>query len=117
MKYTTICVAAFGIGTLLALPSGAATIYNNLTPNANMAMATRTDANGQSEIETADDFLTANPTLVTSASFTGLIVPGRSQSFSIADVSVEIYRVFTKTPTPSGPPAFRRGGTLLLTSP
>src|SRR5215469_14555217 len=46
---------------------------------------------GTSEwIESADDFVLANPTSITSATFTGLVPTG----FSVTDVVVEIYRVF-----------------------
>ncbi len=81
-------------GTLLGTSARAAVIYNNLTPNNLMAMASRPDT-AASEIETADDFLLTSPTNVFSASFIGLAVAGAAgANFSVSDVTVEIYRVF-----------------------
>jgi hypothetical protein len=92
MKHTLACITALGAGALLAFPAGAATIYNNLTPNNSMAIATRPDTAG-TEIEAADDFLLGARSFIQTASFTGLAVPGTG-GFSISDVVVEIYRVF-----------------------
>jgi hypothetical protein len=92
VRYTLACIIALGASALLATPASAGTLYNNLTPNNQMAMATRTDANAF-EIETADDFTLAKENAVNSASFVGLIVPGGG-AFSITGVTVEIYRVF-----------------------
>jgi len=45
------------------------------------------------EIETADDFILSSPTLLTGATFTGLLPAGTTLG-SIGTVGVEIYRVF-----------------------
>jgi hypothetical protein len=89
---------------LLAFPASSEVIYNNLTPNNLMAMATRPGA-GTFEIESADDFFLNSAALIDSASFTGLIVPSvTGGSTSIASVVVEIYQLFpldsdaTRTP-------------------
>jgi hypothetical protein len=56
-----------------------------------MATASRPGVSGgPSEIESADDFVLANPTSITNATFAGLVPTG----FSVTDVVVEIYRVF-----------------------
>ena len=55
MRHATISVAAIIFGALLALPLAGDTIYNNLTPNNQMAIASRPDAPGAFEIETGDD--------------------------------------------------------------
>jgi hypothetical protein len=86
----------FTVAVLLVSPAFAATIYNNLTPNNSMAMASNP---GASEIEAADDFILSSPTLITSASFTGLIT-GTTSLSNVTDVVAEIYRVF---PLDSGP--------------
>jgi len=86
----------FTAAALLLSPAFAATIYNNLTPNNSMAMASNP---GASEIEAADDFILSSPTLITSASFTGLIT-GTTSLSNVTDVVAEIYRVF---PLDSGP--------------
>jgi hypothetical protein len=83
----------FLVSLLCVLPAGGAVIYNNLTPNNLMAMASRPDT-APTEIETADDFVTTDPVLIQSASFTGLLVPGTGGTPTISQVVMEIYRVF-----------------------
>ena len=82
------------LGMLFAISVKAAVIYNNLTPNSQMAIASRPGGPGTFGIEAADDFLLSSSTSVTSASFIGLMVPGASGTPSISDIQVEIYRVF-----------------------
>jgi hypothetical protein len=85
---------------MLAGPVLGDVVYNNLTPNNSIGIATRPDSASGFEIETADDFLLGAPTAITSASFVGLEVPGAT----VDNVVVEIYRVFpadsdtTRTP-------------------
>ena len=86
--------AIFSAGLLFATPSVAATIYNNLTPNNLIGVATRPDSAGGFEIEAGDDFLLGSRSLINMASFTGLIVPGTGGSSSVNQLVVEIYRVF-----------------------
>ncbi|HXA53114.1 MAG TPA: hypothetical protein VNV86_22510 [Candidatus Acidoferrum sp.] len=82
------------IGAILAAPAGAAVIYNNLTPNNQIGIATRPGA-GTFEIEAADDFILTGAGVINSAAFTGLLVPPPTGgSVSITDVVIEIYRVF-----------------------
>jgi len=71
-----------------------AVIYNNLTPNNLMAIATRPDSPGVFEIEAGDDFFLGSRTSINGASFTGLLVPGTGGTPSVSQVIVEIYRVF-----------------------
>jgi hypothetical protein len=78
----------------LAAPAIGATIYNNLTPNNLMAIATRPDSPGVTEIEAGDDFLLNGQTTINGASFVGLLVPGTAGTPIVSDVVVEIYRVF-----------------------
>jgi hypothetical protein len=88
-------VFATGIGAMLATPAIAVPIYNNLTPNNGMAIASRPDVPGSTEIEAADDFVLGSQTHITSASFVGLLVPGPTGGPTTpSDVVVEIYRVF-----------------------
>jgi hypothetical protein len=58
-----------------------------------MATATRPESAGKFEIETGDDFVLTQQTLLTGAAFTGLIPLGASTS-DIKNVVVEVYRVF-----------------------
>jgi hypothetical protein len=79
---------------LLAAPTFGATIYNNLTPNNLMGVATRPGTTA-TEIEAGDDFFLGTQAFINSASFVGLIVPGPTGgASSISDVVSEIYRVF-----------------------
>src|SRR5690242_19367179 len=94
MRHATISVAAIIFGALLALPLAGDTIYNNLTPNNQMAIASRPDAPGAFEIETGDDFLLKSQTIVKDASFVGLLVPTPGARVAITGVTVEMYRGF-----------------------
>src|SRR5260370_33652800 len=93
-------------GAAVAATASGATIYNNLTPNNQIAIATRPGSTGVTEIEAADDFLLTGAGIINSASFVGLLVPGPTGgSVSITDVVVEMYRIF---PLDSGPPSVGR---------
>jgi hypothetical protein len=80
--------------------------YNNDFPNNLIGTASRPESTGKIEIESADDFLpTPNFTLITNATFTGLIPAGAT----IEAVRVEMYRVFpndSNVGRTSGPPTF-----------
>jgi len=93
MRYAAISVAIL-FGALLAFPLAGDTIYNNLTPNNQMAIASRPDAPGAFEIETGDDFLLKSQTIVKDASFVGLLVPTPGARVAITGVTVEMYRGF-----------------------
>lgn len=82
------------LSLMLAAPAAADIIYNNLTPNNAMAMATRPDTAAGFEIESADDFLLGSETLITGASFIGLFVSPTGAPVSVSDLVIEIYRVF-----------------------
>jgi len=85
---------------LFAISLKAAVIYDNLTPNSQMAIASRPGGPGTFEIEAADDFLLSSSTSITSASFIGLMVPGTAGTPSISDIQIEIYRVFPQDSNP-----------------
>ena len=69
-------------------------IYDNLTPNNQMAVATRPATGGQFEIEAGDDFILASQTSISSATFVGLLVPTAGATPTITDIVAEMYRVF-----------------------
>ncbi len=79
-------------------------IFSTGTPDGRIATASRPDAGGASEIESADDFILSHNASVTSGTFTGLI-PSNASLSSIQGVTVEIYRVF---PNDSGIPSVGR---------
>jgi hypothetical protein len=93
MQQRFALVIAVGVTGILAAPAFGDTIYNNLTPNNSIAVATRPDTAGF-EIEAGDDFSISSQTIINSATFVGLIVPGTSGTSSISDIVAEMYRVF-----------------------
>jgi hypothetical protein len=88
---------AISVALIGLLPAVAAAetpfLFDTGTPDGKIATATRPDAGGVSEIESADDFILTHSTSITSATFTGLIPAGAT---AVGDVVVEIYRVFPK---------------------
>lgn len=100
----------FSLGALVAaMPATAAPfVFDNGNLDGRMASASRPATAGKFEIESADDFILANRTLINSASFTGLVPSGTGLG-SFSDVRVEIYRVFpndSNVGRTSGPPTF-----------
>lgn len=93
MKHLCACLITFGLSCFLASPAFGSTIYNNLTPNNSIGVASRPSSTGVFEVEAADDFFLSSQTLITSASFVGLIVPGTGGA-TISDVVAEMYRIF-----------------------
>lgn len=88
--------------SFLAIPAAEATPFYFSTglPDGRLASASRPGSASVLQVETADDFVLANQTSITSATFLGLLPSG----FSVNSVSVEIYRVFPldSTNPPSG---------------
>ena len=83
-------------------------IFSTGNPDGQLAAASRPSSAGKFEIESADDFVLTDPTQITSASFTGLLTNVAMLS-DIAEVRVEIYRVFpndSNVGRTSGPPNF-----------
>jgi Putative Ig domain len=73
-----------------------------------MAMASRPATGGKIEIEAGDDFVVTDPTSISGASFTGLL-PSAASLSTIAEVRVEVYRLFpsdSDVSRTSGPPTF-----------
>jgi hypothetical protein len=67
--------------------------FSTGSPDGLIATGSRPDSPGKIEIESADDFVLANPTLINHATFTGLITGGATTA-NVGQVVVEIYRVF-----------------------
>ncbi len=89
------------LGAVLATSAARADlIVSTGDPNGLMAAASRS---GAGEIETGDDFILGARTLITGASFTGLL-PSNLNLNQITEVAIEIYRVFPNDSTdpPSG---------------
>jgi hypothetical protein len=67
-------------------------------PDGRIGLASRPDIGGVLEIEAADDFILSRGTLLTGATFSGLLPTGVSAA-DVASVVAEIYRVFPKDST------------------
>src|SRR5215467_6551586 len=76
MRDRVAFIAALGFSAMLAGSAYGDVIYNNLTPNNMIAIASRPSPPSSFEIEAGDDFVSTNPVSVMSASFVGLVVSG-----------------------------------------
>jgi hypothetical protein len=74
--------------------------FSTGNPDGLMAAASRPSAGAAVEIETADDFILTNTTVITSATFTGLL----PENTIVSEVQVELYHIFPadSTQPPSG---------------
>ena len=103
-------VAMLSLGSLAAATAyGEVVVFDNLTPNDSMAVASRPASGSAFEIEAGDDFILGSHTSLTSASFIGLIVNPTGGPTSISEINAEIYRVFpldSDVGRTSGPPKF-----------
>jgi PEP-CTERM motif-containing protein len=93
-----IGAAAIGvIGVAFALSSGVAFadpfVFSTGNPDGLIATLSRVASPGKLETETADDFVTTQPTIINSATFTGLLPSGTPLS-AISQVEIELYHVF-----------------------
>jgi hypothetical protein len=79
------------VGSVLADPFS----FSTGNVDGRMAMSSRPASLGVTEVEAADDFVTATAVSVNHLTFTGLI-PSNASLGSITDVQLEIYRVFPK---------------------
>ncbi|HEV3351388.1 MAG TPA: hypothetical protein VG076_00620 [Acidimicrobiales bacterium] len=106
----TLIGAALG-GAVLRGPAAHASSFTFSTtpPDGRMAMASRPiGASPNGETEAADDFILTSPTVLTNATFTGLL-PAGDPLADVQQVVVEIYRVFpddSNVGRTSGPPTF-----------
>jgi len=91
-----LAISAITVSLLAALPAAATPFsFSTGDPDGKIATATRPDAGGKFEIESADDFVLTSSTRITSATFTGLLTGGASIG-DVGQVVVEMYRVFPK---------------------
>src|SRR5262249_5641426 len=96
MKLRTCTAAALSIAALVTTPAVAAPfVFSTGGPDGLIGTLSRPGSSGVLETETADDFILQNTTMITSATFTGLIASNVSVS-DIGQVTVEIYRVFPR---------------------
>jgi hypothetical protein len=95
-----IFVSAFFLSYLALAACAKADVFFFSTgdPDGKIATLSRTASPGKLETETADDFVTTAPTIITNATFTGLIVGGATPA-NINDVEIELYHVFPSDST------------------
>jgi hypothetical protein len=67
--------------------------FSTGNPDGLIATLSRSASPGKLETETADDFVTTAPTVINSATFTGLLIGGATPA-NVFDVEVELYHVF-----------------------
>jgi hypothetical protein len=67
--------------------------FSTGNPDGKIATLARIASPGKLETETADDFVTRGPTLIQSATFTGLIVGGATTA-DVKNVAIDLYHVF-----------------------
>ena len=88
------CIAMVSVAILIAMPANADSYtFSTGNPDGLIATLSRVASPGKLETETADDFVTTDPTVINSATFTGLLPSGALLS-SVAQVEVELYHVF-----------------------
>ena len=93
MRRISCFLAALALALMLGAPASADDFFFSAgEPDGLMAAASRPESPGKIEIEAADDFILASPTLLDHATFTGLLFHGGPGE--IREVRVEIYRVF-----------------------
>src|SRR5262249_29171946 len=109
LKARTGIAALTFAAVVMPLPAAADTfVFSTGNPDGLMATAARPESAGKFEIETGDDFVLTQQTVITGAAFTGLI-PMRASTNAIKNVVVEVYRVFpadSNVNRTSGPPTF-----------
>ena len=94
MNLRTALVAALSSGALFTTAAAAAPFYFSTgNPDGLIATLSRQASAGKLETETADDFVTTAPTMITKATFTGLLVGGATPA-NIRAVEIELYHVF-----------------------
>jgi len=89
-SWITSLSLAICIGTPAAADSF---FFSTGNPDGLLGTASRQASPGKLETETADDFILAQQTLITQATFTGLLPSGTPLS-DISNVEIEIYHVF-----------------------
>jgi hypothetical protein len=82
------------MAALLTVPAVADPFFFSTgNPDGLIATLSRVASPGNLETETADDFVTTQPTLINSATFTGLL-PSNMPLSDVSQVEIELYHVF-----------------------
>ena len=100
---TCVLSVAYLTGFALFASAAPVTVFSTNSPDGRIATLSRLASAGKLETETADDFILGSPTLISGATFTGLLVGGATTA-NIKNVEIELYHVFPveSTNPPSG---------------
>ena len=93
----TLSAATFMVSPAVADPFS----FSTGNPDGLIATLSRTASAGKLETETADDFATTTTTVITNATFTGLLVGGATPA-NVNDVEIELITSFPSTRTRRG---------------
>jgi hypothetical protein len=85
--------AAFTAAVMADRASANSFTFSTGNPDGLIATLSRVASPGKLETETADDFVTTAPTMITSATFTGLLPSGTPLS-AVNQVEIELYNIF-----------------------
>jgi hypothetical protein len=91
LRVARIAYLASLLALVLLWPSAAVAdtfFFSTGNPDGQIATLSRTASPGKLETETADDFVTSAPTVITSATFTGLLVGGAMPA-TVRNVEIE----------------------------
>jgi len=89
-----LAVTALGLAFLIPTQADAGPFFFSTgAPDGLIATLSRTASPGKLETETADDFVTTAPTVINSATFTGLLVGGATPA-NVQNIEIELYHVF-----------------------
>ena len=88
-----LCSLLLAAGLCIVAAQAGSFSFSTGSPNGGIATASRLPSAGKIQIETADDFILTENTIIQQATFTGLLPSGASLS-SISEVEVEFYHVF-----------------------
>jgi hypothetical protein len=106
MSRHLIVIAIANAGILMSAPVSAGSFtFSTGNPDGKIATLSRIASTGKLETETADDFVTTETTVITNATFTGLLFGGATPA-NIANVEIELYHVFPidSASSPTGQP-------------
>jgi hypothetical protein len=104
---------ALALAVCFAIPAWADSFsFSTGSPDGRLGALSRPAGSQGLETETADDFVLTQPTVISSATMHGLLIPAGTPVSSLTRVEVEIYHVFQLFPKDSnldrtsGPPTF-----------
>jgi len=108
-----LTAVALALAVCFAIPAWADSFsFSTGSPDGKLGALSRPAGSQGLETETADDFVLTQPTVISSATMHGLLIPAGTPVSSLTRVEVEIYHVFQLFPKDSnldrtsGPPTF-----------